>query len=45
VAAQSGEEKAVYVEFETLLVKRDGKWLIIMERQLDDVDPAAWAAL
>ena len=45
VVARSGEEKAVYVQFETLLVKRDGKWLIIMERQLDDVDPAAWAAL
>lgn len=45
VAGQPDEEAPVYVEFETLLVKQDGRWLILMERQLDTVDQDAWAAL
>ena len=45
VAGESGEEAPVYVEFEALMVKQDGNWLIMMERQLDTVDQTAWAAL
>ncbi len=40
---QSGPEQVVYVRFETLLSKQDGKWLILMERQLGLVDEADWA--
>jgi uncharacterized protein (TIGR02246 family) len=40
-----GPEVSSYVEFETLMVKTDGKWLILMERQLMEVDEAAWTAL
>ena len=45
VTAPSGEETSYYVPFEQLLVKKDGKWLILMERQLEAGDEAAWAAL
>jgi hypothetical protein len=45
VTAPSGEETSYYVPFEQLLVKKDGKWLILMERQLEAADEAAWAAL
>ena len=45
VTAQTGEEKPVYVEFEALLIKKGGTWLILMERQLDSVNLAAWTAL
>ena len=43
--ALSGEETSYYVPFEQLLVKKGGKWLILMERQLEAADDAAWAAL
>ncbi|MCJ7558419.1 MAG: nuclear transport factor 2 family protein, partial [Gammaproteobacteria bacterium] len=45
VTAQTGEEESVYVGFESLMVKKRGTWLILMERQLGPVDPAVWAAL
>ena len=45
VTAPSGEETSYRVPFEALLVKQDGKWLILMERQLGSADEAAWAAL
>lgn len=41
---KSEPEQAVYVRFETLLTKQEGKWLILMERQLGLVDEADWAA-
>lgn len=41
----SGEETSYRVPFEALLVKKDGKWLMLMERQLGAADEAAWAAL
>jgi len=43
-----GEASSYHVPFEALLVKKDGKWLIVMERQLgisDEAGRAAWAAL
>jgi len=43
--AASGEETSYRVPFEALLVKNGGKWLILMERQLEAVDEAAWATL
>lgn len=41
----SGAETASYVGLETLLIKKDGAWLIVMERQLGAVDESAWNAL
>ena len=41
----AGEESSYHVPIEALLVKKDGKWLIVMERQLEAADEAAWAAL
>lgn len=34
-----------YVRFEALLVKHDGTWRMVMERQLDAITEAAWNAL
>ena len=34
-----------YIRMEALLVKKGGKWLMMMERQLEAVDEAAWNAL
>lgn len=45
VTTQSGEETPVYVEFEALMVKKHGRWLIVMERQLGPAEPAAWSVL
>ncbi len=45
VTAPSGEETSYRVPFEALLVKKDGKWLMLMERQLGAADEAAWVAL
>jgi uncharacterized protein (TIGR02246 family) len=45
VTDPSGTATSSYVAFEGLLVKKDGKWLMLMERQLEAVDEAAWAAL
>jgi ketosteroid isomerase-like protein len=45
VIPASGPEVSSYVEFETLMIKKDGRWLILMERQLRDVDESAWTAL
>ena len=43
--ASSGAETSYRVPFEALLVKKNGKWLILMERQLEAADEAAWTAL
>ena len=40
-----GIESAAYMEFEVLLVKKDGRWLTLMEHQLAETDQAAWDAL
>ena len=45
VTDPAGAEMSYYIPFETLLVKREGKWLILMERQLEAADEAAWATL
>jgi len=45
VKAASGERTSYYIPFEALLVKKDGSWLILMERQLEVADASAWAAL
>lgn len=34
-----------YVPFRALLVKRDGRWLVLMEHQLAHVDEAEWRKL
>lgn len=39
------ESKIIYVRFESLLIKKSGRWLILMERQLEEVDEAVWTAL
>ena len=40
-----GVEHPVFVPFQALLVKKDGRWLIVMERQLEATDGSAWSAL
>ncbi len=42
---RTGQAKVVFIPFEMLLVKQDGKWRILMERQLPAVDEAAWNKL
>ena len=42
---KNGLEEPVFVPFEALLVKKDGSWLILMERQLAATDESAWDAL
>lgn len=42
---KAGAKTASYTQLETLLVRRQGKWVILMERQLDAVTEAAWNAL
>jgi ketosteroid isomerase-like protein len=41
----AGNESQLFMNFETLLVKKDKRWQFIMERQLDDTDEASWDAL
>ena len=41
----SGEETDYFVPFEALLVKKGGKWAMLMERQLAAADEAAWDKL
>jgi uncharacterized protein (TIGR02246 family) len=45
VTGPSGEQTSSYIRFEALLVKKGGKWLTVMERQLGAVDEATWAAV
>ena len=42
---QHGVEQPDFVPFEALLVKKDGRWLMVMERQLEATDESAWSAL
>jgi uncharacterized protein (TIGR02246 family) len=41
----AGNASPVYVPFEALLVKKDGRWLILMERQMTPADESAWTAM
>ncbi len=45
VIDSEGNKSPSYVPFEALLVRKDGTWLMVMERQLPAVDEAAWEAL
>jgi hypothetical protein len=42
---ENGLESASFILLEALLVKQEGAWLIVMERQLGATDEAAWEAL
>jgi ketosteroid isomerase-like protein len=42
---EQGDEQPRFVPFEALLVKKDGRWLMVMERQLEGTDEGAWNAL
>ena len=35
----------MFVKLEALMVKKDGQWLMMMERQLEATDEAAWELL
>lgn len=45
VIDKAGKATPSYRQLETLLVKHQGKWRILMERQLEAVTEAAWNAL
>jgi len=45
VIARSGERTPKFYPFEELLVKADGKWRVLMERQFDPVTQAEWDKL
>lgn len=40
-----GVEQPTFIPFEALLVKKDGRWLIVMERQHEATDKSAWGEL
>jgi uncharacterized protein (TIGR02246 family) len=42
---RAGAATVTFIPFEFLLVKKDGKWRILMERQLAAVDEGAWSKL
>ena len=42
---QAGAATPRYIELEALLVKHDGRWRVVMERQLEPTTEAAWNAL
>jgi uncharacterized protein (TIGR02246 family) len=45
VTDRSGTSTPSYRRFESLLVKSNGKWRVLMEHQLDAVTETAWNAL
>jgi uncharacterized protein (TIGR02246 family) len=45
VTDKSGASDSRYIPLETLLVKRDGRWRIVMERQLAALTEADWNKL
>jgi len=45
VIDKAGVSKPSYRRLEALLVKRQGKWRIVMERQLEAVTEASWNAI
>jgi hypothetical protein len=45
VTDSAGATTRYIVPFEALLVRRDARWLIVMERQLAAADESAWNAM
>ena len=45
VKEKSGAMKSMYWSFEQLFVKKDGKWRILMERQIADLAQGDWDKL
>jgi ketosteroid isomerase-like protein len=45
VIDSAGATTRYIVPFEALLVRKDGRWLMVMERQLAATDEAAWNAM
>lgn len=45
VTDSAGVTTRYIVPFEALLVRRDARWLVVMERQLAAVDESAWNAM
>jgi uncharacterized protein (TIGR02246 family) len=45
VTDSAGTTTRYIIPFEALLVRKDGRWLIIMERQFAATDEAAWNAM
>ena len=45
VTDSAGATKRYIIPFEALLVRKDGRWLILMEHQLAAADEAAWNAM
>ena len=41
----SGTETQMFMHFESVLVKKEGRWLFLLERQFDEANEAAWEAL
>ena len=44
LAPKEGDDVVAQVQFEALLVKKDGKWLMVMEYQKGPATDAEWAA-
>ena len=42
---EHGVEQPAFIPFEALLVKKNGRWLMMMERQLEAADEGAWNVL
>ena len=40
-----GNKSHIFMNFETLLVKKENRWQFLMERQLTETDEASWNAL
>lgn len=45
VTDSAGATTHYIIPFEALLVRKEGRWLILMERQLPPADEAAWNAM
>jgi ketosteroid isomerase-like protein len=45
ITNRAGEETAYLVHFEDLLIKQNGNWLTIMERQMEDATQVEWDEL
>ena len=41
----TGEKTAFIAEFEALLVKKSGNWVVLMERHVKQIDQATWNAI
>jgi ketosteroid isomerase-like protein len=45
ITNRAGEETAYLVHFEDLLIKQNGNWLTMMERQMEDATQVEWDEL